>query len=302
MDAAPLPPPAHATWRITADGVRLYTSIRLPAGEPVGIVYLVLGPECGAAPPYPALTAALLEAGFAVALLHPRGTGRSDGRRGDVDDVARFVDDHRLGLADLRARFGARPLFLLGQSVGAAYALELAAHTDVPPSGLVLVNPAYKLLAAEGMTPTWRDLLTFAVNAVFRPAVPTVDMNRRPSAIRHPEDRAEAEAMQADPLVVRFFSLRLLWGQRRIMRRCPRNAAATSSPLLIVEGARDVLVDPRGTAEILAAAVGTDKALIVASEGGHGASAVETQVRPIVDWLVRRGASSEIRAHREVSP
>jgi hypothetical protein len=41
---------------------------------------------------------------------------------------------------------------------------------------------------------------------ILRPSALTVDMNRRPSAIAHPGDRAEAEAMQADPLVVRYFS------------------------------------------------------------------------------------------------
>ncbi len=282
----PVDPPAGSDWLQGAQNVQLFTSTRLPSGEVRGVVFLVLGPEVGAAPLYPGLTEALLHAGFAVMTLHPRGTGYSSGLRGDLDDFRLFLDDHRQGLDRLRARFGTRPIFALGQSVGAAFALELAAAAKPALAGLVLVNPAYKLRSSPGMTPSFADYVRFAVNSVFRRSALTVDMNSRPEAIEHPDDRAEALAMRADPLVVRFFSMRFLMAQQKVMRRCPQNAAATTAPLLLIQGAQDALVDPRGTDEILAAAASPDKTLQVPPQGGHGSSAVETQVQPIVAWLL----------------
>jgi alpha-beta hydrolase superfamily lysophospholipase len=118
--------------------------------------------------------------------------------------------------------------------------------------GLVLVNPAYRLLRSGGMGPSWIDYVTYGWNFVFRRAGLTVDMNRSPPAIHELADRAEAEAMQRDSLVVRYFGLRYLIAQKRVMNRCAANAHATTAPLLLIQGARDALVDPRGNDDILA--------------------------------------------------
>ncbi len=284
----PLDPPAGAEWLRAPDGALLYTATALPAGEVVGVVSFVLGPEISAAPLYPELQAALYEQGFATAVLHPRGTGYSDGLRGDIADYGLFLADYGHALASLQARFPSKPIFLMGHSAGAAFALELAAKAPAPVAGLVLVNPAYKLLATEGMTPSFGDYVGYAADMVFRPSALTVDMNSRPSGIAHAGDRAEAEAMQADPLVVRYFSMRYLLAQKQVMDRCATNAAAVVAPLLLVQGAKDGLVDPAGGDELLVAAKGLDKVKWIAPEGGHGSSAVETMVGPIVGWLRQR--------------
>ena len=79
-------------------------------------------------------------------------------------------------------------------------------------------------------------------------------MNRSPSHIRDPADCAEAEAMQRDPLVVRYFSLRDLLAQKHVMDRCAANVHATAAPMLLIQGTRDALVDPLGNDALLAAA------------------------------------------------
>ncbi len=280
----PLDPPPGAEFITGAGDVRLFTE--LTGDGPRGVVWSVLGPEIASAPPYPKLTAALHEAGFATAVLHARGTGFSDGPRGDLDDYSLFLGDLRQYLVVLSTRFPGR-VFLFGHSAGAALALELAA--DQPTlQGVVLINPAWKLVYGKGMGPTFGDYLTYAANFVFRPAALTVDMNRNPSAIAFAEDRAEGEAMQKDPLVVRHFSLRYLMAQSKVMERCPTNAKKLGAPLLMIEGRHDGLVDPSGTAELFALVPGPDKLKLVASEGGHGSSAVETLVEPILGWLQGR--------------
>lgn len=282
----PLPPPrAGASWLPGAGGPRLFFSARVPAGEPWAVLHAVPGPEIGAAEPYPAFAAALLAAGIATTILHPRGTGWSDGVRGDVEDFDLILGDLRLGLEHARRAFPGKAVFLLGHSAGAALALQVAARSVEPLAGLVLVNPAYRLAAARGMRPSLGDLARFAFDALFRRSTPTADMNGDPDAIGHAADREEARRMQRDPLVVRFFSMRFLLGQRAVMKACPRNAARVGAPLLLVQGAGDALVDPRGNDEILAAARSADKARLVAPEGGHGASAVETSVQALIRWL-----------------
>lgn len=285
MTSPPLAPPAGATFVDGAGGVRLFTAIE---GEGTrGVVWFVLGPEISSTAPYPQLSAALREAGFATAVLHPRGTGYSDGLRGHVDDYGSFLGDYRQFFDALAARFAGRALFLFGHSAGAAFALELAAHAARPLAGVVLVNPAYKLVYSKGMGPSLGDYFVFGANWLFRPSALTVDMNSNPAAVENADDRAEAEAMQRDPLVVRYFSLRMLAAQREVMNRCVENARGTKAPLLLVSGAHDALVDPRGNDEILSAAGATDRQRLVAPNGGHGSSSVETEVATIVEWLSR---------------
>lgn len=165
----PLTPPDDAEWVTGAGGVRLYTATALPGRPAVGVVSFVLGPEITAAPPYPRLTAALTAAGFATAVLHPRGTGYSDGARGDLPDYQQLLDDQQLGLAQVRARFPSTPIFLFGHSAGAALALEQAAAAPLTPAGVVLVNPAYRIITSEAAGPSFGDYVAYAANMVFRP-------------------------------------------------------------------------------------------------------------------------------------
>ena len=290
MTGPPVAPPPGADFLRGQGDVRLYTSI-VGSGTR-GVVWFVLGPEVPRQPPYPRLTAALHEAGFATAVLHPRGTGFSDGVRGDVDDYSLVLSDYRLFLEHLAGRFS--EIFLLGHSAGAALALEIAVAAPTPLAGLVLVNPAWKLTYAKGMGPTFGDYIGYAANRIFRPAALTVDMNRSPSSVAFGPDREEGEAMQRDPLVVRYFSLRYLSAQRTVMNRCPQNVAAVDAPLLLVQGAHDVLVDPASFDALLRAARAADKHKLVAPDGGHGSSAVETIVRQLMAWFTSHAAPSSL--------
>jgi acylglycerol lipase len=278
----------RAGWVEGAQGVRLYFSTKYPDGEPSSVVYFVLGPEIGSGEPYPRFTASLRASGVATAVIHPRGAGYSDGLRGDLEDYNLFRDDLRLGLARTRDAFPGKPIFLFGHSAGATLALDLAVNQQAPIAGVILVNPAYKLSYAEGMGPTFGDYVTFAFNWLFRRAALTVDMNSHPEAVRNDQDRAEGIALQRDPLVVRYFSMRYMSAQREVMSACAQNAAKLNTPLLIIQGAHDALVDPSGNDEILAAATVQDKVKRIAPNGAHGSSAVESMVDELVGWLQTR--------------
>jgi acylglycerol lipase len=279
------PPRDGATWIQGTGGLRLYFSVKVPAGEPWGVLYFVSGPSIAAAEPYPKFTAALLASGIATAVLHPRGTGFSDGARGDIDDYRLFLDDLRLGLERVRKAFPGKAVFLLGHSAGGALALELAAKAAPPLAGVILVNPAYKLVYSEGMGPSLSDYVVYAFNAVFRRSALTVDMNSNPTAVKNDADREEGIRLQRDPLVVRYFSMRYMLAQREIMNACLGNVVAINAPLVVVQGAKDTLVDFRGNDEILAAAGTADKVKLVARKGAHGSSAVETVVEELLQWL-----------------
>jgi pimeloyl-ACP methyl ester carboxylesterase len=82
--------------------------------------------------------------------------------------------------------------------------------------------------------------------------------------------------------------MRMLLAQKRLMDRLPDNVAALTVPVLIVEGAHDALIDPAGNDQLLARARITGSTKVVAPDGGHGSSAVETTVELLVRWLEAR--------------
>jgi alpha-beta hydrolase superfamily lysophospholipase len=69
------------------------------------------------------------------------------------------------------------------------------------------------------------------------------------------------------------------------MTGCAEHIALLDAPLLLVQGAGDVLVDPTGNDELVAAAKSKDKQKLVAPGAGHGSSAVESMISPLVDWV-----------------
>lgn len=287
LEVSPLQNDTGADWIVGDDGQRLYSRWQYPA-HPRGLVWYVLGAESGAAFPYPRLTQVLLDAGFVVTLMHARGTGCSPGVRGDIKDYQAWLGDYRRFRVEIERRYPGVPVFLMGHSAGAAVAADVAVTGTPGVAGVVLVNPVYRLRAAAGLTPTWRDYVAYAANLLVRPSAPVIDMNRRPLEVAFGPDREEALAMQRDPVVVRYFSMRMLLAQKRLMDRLPDNVAALTVPVLIVEGAHDALVDPAGNDELLARATATGSTKIVAPDGGHGSSAVETTVESLVRWLDAR--------------
>lgn len=79
--------------------------------------------------------------------------------------------------------------------------------------------------------------------------------------------------------------LRMLLAQKRVMNRLLGNVASLDAPVLIVQGARDGLVDPAGHDVLIAKARATGSAKVIVADGGHGSSAVENAVEPIVRWI-----------------
>ncbi len=284
--------PAAGAWIEARDGVPLRVHAWEPAGPARGIVLLVPGVTGLDARMETPVTEPLAAAGFAVYALEPRGTGESGGPRGYagnasiiLDDLGRFAAWGRERVAaGLGGTTAGLPVFLFGHSMGGTFALALAAGMETPPAGLVLVNPAYKYRPLRGATPGFGDYLRFAAYWIFAPRKPVVDMGGDPSLLEDPDDRAEAVERKASSAVQGLQSMASMTAARKIMGAAPRNAARLAVPGLIVEGIRDLLIDPAGTDEI-AAAWGGAGAVRIRVDGAHGRSSALAGMEAILGWL-----------------
>ena len=128
----------------SSEGLVLVHVLEVAAyGEPRGIVTIVhdAGDHGGR---YEELAHALAEKDFAVALPDMRGHGRSEGPRGHSNGLKEVVRDLEEVQNHLAYRLPEAPKVLVGQGLGALYALTYALQKPGELAGLALVSPLRK--------------------------------------------------------------------------------------------------------------------------------------------------------------
>lgn len=173
--------------------------------------------------------------GWAVVAPDQRGFGAT-ASRGTWPGTARLVDDAAGVAAQLRARFPGR-LVLMGESMGGAVALCLAARPATRVDATVLLSPAVwgwgqldprlaaALWAADGIAPGWRP----------NPADVPADI--------WATDNIEAlRRLARDPLTIRRPTVATLRGLVDLMTAAQKAAPDVRGPVLVLAGRRDRVV------------------------------------------------------------
>lgn len=219
-----------------------------------------------------------------VVVIHPRGTGYSEGARGDTDPHAIIADYCEIIKGDRSYSADNEKILLFGHSMSCALALKVA--TQLPGlDGLMLVNPPVKLKPAKGMSPGFTDILKYVGYFVFAPHAPVVNMAGDPSLIVDESDRIEAEQRNNDPLLVKYFSMRCMLDSKKIMDAMVKNARNAELPLLLLYGENDNIVDQSGCEEIFTAWKGKDKNYEIIKGGSHGKSTVAGGKEIMAKWI-----------------
>jgi alpha-beta hydrolase superfamily lysophospholipase len=223
-----------------------------------------------------------------VVVIHPRGTGYSEGKRGDNSDLSDFVGDYaEIIKGDTYYRDSNRKIILFGHSMSCAIALKVAGELH-KTDGLILVNPPYKLKSAKGMSPDFGDYLKYIGYYIFAPHVPVVNMAGDPSVIENEADRKESEARSNDSLLVKYFSMHYMSESKKIMDAMVKNVQQADYPLLLLYGENDMIVDKLGCDEIFAGWKGQNKKYEIIKGGSHGKSTVLKGSDIIIKWIESR--------------
>jgi alpha-beta hydrolase superfamily lysophospholipase len=188
--------------------------------------------------PAPAFAAA----GYAVFAPDQRGFGAT-ATRGTWPGAAVLEDDATQLLAQLRARYPAQRLILMGESMGGAVALCLASRHPAPADAVVLLAPAVwgraqlgpvltsTLWLADGIAPGWH-----------------LTGGEIPLDIAASDNRDAILRFAKDPLTLRSSSVDMLAGLVDLMDSAQRAAAGLHGPVLVLAGRRDQVVPPSAMA------------------------------------------------------
>ena len=236
----------------TSDGLRLYVRTRAvePSRASVVIVH-GLGEHSGR---YGALTDHLISHSYSVTGYDHRGHGLSDGLPGHVESFTEYEEDLDRVIAYARSRSDSPTLYLIGHSMGGLVTLRYLARKSSAVAGAVISAP---LIGAAVAIPVHK-LMIARVSARLSPRL-RLDNELDPATLsRDPE---VGKAYSADPLVNRKISARWFAEVTRAMEEVKLLASSITTPLLIMQGTKDQIVNPDASRKFFDQISSSDKEL-----------------------------------------
>ncbi len=234
--------PPDRIWTLS-DGARLTLRVWRPEAAPARAVVLALHGMNDSRDAWELSGPALAARGIAVYAPDQRGFGAAPGR-GLWPGADRLVADAAEMVRLAASEQPGRPVFVMGESMGGAVALCLAARRDHPPlAGFVLLAPA--VWSSTQMSPLLTASLWSA--ATF---LPDWQLTGRalPIEIQASDNIAALYRLSYDPLTLTSTRTATLRGLVGLMTRAAAAAASVRDPVLVAYGAHDELVPPAAMA------------------------------------------------------
>lgn len=134
----------------------------------------------------------------------------------------------------VHARHPHVPIFLLGESMGGAIAVEALAHDSLSVSGVILSAPAVWDLNVFLRVPLWLGAHT----------VPWHELTGENLDVQASDNVPMLRALRRDPLVLKSARIDALYGLAHLMDAANSDAEKLRAPVLLLYGAHDEIIPP----------------------------------------------------------
>lgn len=210
------------------------------------------------------------------------GFGHSDGPKGHVDSFAAVTDTLQALLARVVAENSRRPVFLLGESMGAVVLADFVSAHPGLVSGLVLVAPSFQ---DRLRVPLWKKAEAFLNVLIGRRRY--YDLPWTPETFTR--DPAAIALLNADPLEVRRVTGQFYYAYLPVAKRAREAAPRLPLPLLVLLPGNDTMIDSDATRAWFDA-VPDGRKTLTEYPGYRHALLMELDRRPILDdvaaWIL----------------
>ena len=215
---------------------RYWLSVGSDSPERVVVVLHGIGYQSG---PYKVIADALNPHGIQVYALDARAHGLSCGRRGYIGTPALAAADVSTIIQFAKNKHPAARIYLLGESMGGAYALNYVRKNKAQIDGLILLAPAIDVNERQILKIGNLGLLPYLLFAHRTPAISLVGKRLKESS-RDPQFIADR---RTDPLAYKKVSFGYLWDIKDLVKNWKSEIAPDfTTPTLIVQGGKDVIV------------------------------------------------------------
>jgi acylglycerol lipase len=262
-----------------ARGLKIYWQVWTPDLEPRAVVVIAhgLGEHSGR---YLHVANRLVAEGYVVYALDHRGHGRSEGARAVIDRMDNAVADLDSLIVLAAAENPARPVFLLGHSMGGAVALRYTIAHQQRLTGLILSGPLAALEAAPAPVRAIAKLLSAVAPKLGVIAIDSSLVSRDPGVV---------EAYTSDPLVHhQKIPARTVAEIAAAVESFPDRVGAITIPTLVMYGTADGLV-PTSASVMLSERIGAADRTLTPYEGLYHEILNEPEQQLVMDevcaWL-----------------
>ena len=232
-----------------------------PSGEPRAVVLAVHGFNDHRTA-FREFASWAAEQGILVEAYDQRGFGESPDR-GLWAGAEQLASDLTRHVRDLRVRHPDRPLFVLGESMGAAVTILAFSAREAPAiDGLILSAPA--VWGGEAMSPFYRGALW-----VMRRLAPGMTFTGRGLGRMASDNLPMLRGLAADPLFIKETRVDAIAGLVDLMGDARDRGPSLALPLLILQGQRDEIVPPQAQLDFVASLREPACTLISYPEGWH---------------------------------
>lgn len=255
-------PDVTAKAFVMADGARLPYAAWLPAAPPRAILLGLHGFGDYSVNAFDLPAPAFNAQGLALYAYDQRGFGGGP-HRGLWPGTATLAADCTAVTRLLAERHPGVPLYLMGESMGAAVALVAATGGTPPPvEGYVLLAPGVRGRASMSQfSQTTLEIASRLIPAVgFSGAAPGFSPSNNEEALRR---------WAEDPLTAKVFRVDFVYGLVDLMDRALQAASRFTQPALILYGAHDRIVPPDPMRRLLKALPPGPVQRIAYYEEGH---------------------------------
>lgn len=176
--------------------------------------------------------------------------------------VATLVGDLRREIERLSDLYPEAPIYLLGESMGAAVVIAAAGDQPLGVAGTILSAPA--VWGGDQLNPFYRATLWVAAQVV-----PGLTLTGEGLDVLASDNIEMLRALGADPLVIKGTRVDAIAGLVALMDRALARAGDLPGPVLVLRGARDEIVPPSAQARMLNLLTAEPCTEVIYSDGWH---------------------------------
>ncbi len=274
-----------STAYVSFDGMKLSGYIWEPKESPKAVINLVHGyGEYSERYDYWAMKFA--GKGFVVHAIDYRGHGKSDGRRGHINQFNDFLNDIDVLVKESNKLYPDLPQFIYGQSLGGNIVTNYIFKRDNNFKGAVISSPWYKLSFDPSAL-----MLFFA--RIMKKVYPKFTQNTNLDVKAFTHDKKIIDAFIADPLIHGKMSTKMFYEIYCAGHWVMENADKISLPVLIQHGNDDKITSYKASKEFVEKAKIINKDITYKEWDGmyhelHNELEKDKVFEFVADWIMKK--------------
>lgn len=191
-----------------------------------------------------------------------RGFGGSP-KTGLWAGVNTYSQDLKLFINLIKHKYPQQPIYLLGESMGAAVIINAAIDADMPKvNGIILSAPA---IWGRATMPWYQTSLLWLLSHTF----PWMTLTGEGLEIMPSDNIEMLKALAKDPLVIKETRVETLFGLVNLMDKAFDNASLLTNKALLLYGEKDEIIPKQPTLQFLQALPKHNKQIVFYDNGYH---------------------------------